>query len=232
MLVNKRLTAGNINLLRLMFPNYDLINETNIPENPVRPAIYSGDTIKVDEFVKKYTESHLDYIVAAFKSEINLDDRRTLCNVIFEKWRHATLPKYLDNIIDNIQPDQFIEMVKYKWITGKWTIKEIENENNFLSLVEELNKSKYELLNTYFKCLEENKPYILESSILTFLNKAKTETYQGNSFQYRKKLKLYKGRKMENTLRALDESFEYNIDNPELRLLNILMNIQDSGKNS
>ena len=49
MLVNKRLTAGNINLLRLMFPNYDLINETNIPENPVRPAIYSGDTIKVDE---------------------------------------------------------------------------------------------------------------------------------------------------------------------------------------
>lgn len=230
MLVNKRCTSGNINLLRFMFPKYELINEENIPEKPTRPAIFYGDYSKSDDFIHKYQEAHIDFIVMVYKSDINLDDRRVLANIIFEKWRNATMPKYLNEIIDEIPPEDFLEMVKIKWVSGKWMIKEIADENNFLTMIEELNKSKFEFIKAYFRCLEENKPYVLESSVLTFLQKAKTKSYQGNSFQYRKKLEMYKGNKLNKTLSAIDSALEFNIDNPELRLMNILMNIQDSNK--
>lgn len=230
MLVNKRCTSGNVNLLRFMFPKYELISENNIPEEPKRPAIYCGDYSSSDEFIQKYTNSYVDYIVMSYKSDIDLDDRRVLANIIFEKWRNATMPKYLEEIIDSIPQDQFLEMVKIKWVSGKWTIREIANENNFLTMIEELNKSKIEFIRAYFRCLEENKPYILESSILTFLQKAKNKNYQGNSFQYRKKLEMYKDNKLNKTLDAISDASEYNIDNQELRLLNILINIQDSNK--
>ena len=36
MLVNKRCTSGNVNLLRCLFPKYELITENNIPEKPTR----------------------------------------------------------------------------------------------------------------------------------------------------------------------------------------------------
>lgn len=230
MLVNKRLTAGNINILRFMFPRYDLVDDTNLPEKPIRPAIFYGNKDLIDTFVKRYKDNNIDFIVKAFYSDINLDDRRVLANIIFEKWRNATMPKYLDEIIDSIPQDQFDEMVKIKWVSGKWKIYKIEDENNFLTMVEELNKSKFEFIKSYFRCLENNKPYILESSIITFLLKAKAKNYQGNSFQYRKKLEMYKGEKLNSTLKAIDNALEFNIDNPELRLLNILMNIQDGTK--
>ena len=41
---------------------------------------------------------------------------------------------------------------------------------------------------------------------------------------------MYKGSKLDKTLDAIDNALEFNIDNPELRLMNILMNIQDSNK--
>ena len=230
MLVNKRCTSGNVNLLRYLFPKYELITENNIPEKPTRPAIYCGDYSKSDDFIHKYQDSHVDFIVMAYKSDINLDDRKVLANIIFEKWRNATMPKYLAEIIDNIPQDEFMEMVKIKWVSGKWMIKSIADENNFLTMIEELNKSKFEFLKAYFKCLEENKPYVLESSVLTFLQKAKAKSYQGNSFQYRKKLEMYKGSKLDKALDAIDNALEFNIDNQELRLMNILMNIQDSNK--
>ena len=232
MLVNKRLTAGNVNLLRFLFPNYDLIDEFTIPEKPERPAIYDGDMSYIDLFVERYRSNGMDYIVNAFTSEVNLDDRRILINVVFEKWRKGMMPKYLDSILDNISPEEFLEAVKVKWVSGKWTISKIDDENNFLDLVDSLNKSNFEFINTYFKCLEHNKPYMLESSFLTFLTKAKLKNYVGNSFKYKKKLELYKGKKLNNTLNAIDDSFEYNIDNDELRLLNLLLNIQNSGKNN
>ena len=41
---------------------------------------------------------------------------------------------------------------------------------------------------------------------------------------------MYKGSKLDKTLNAINEASEYNIDNQELRLLNLLINIQDSSK--
>lgn len=232
MLVNKRVTSGDFNILRFLFPNFDIITETNIPDNPKSPAIYLGNPADIEHFTDRYSKAGQDYIVMSRTSEIDLNDRRILANIIFEKYRNATLPKYLDEFIDEIPQDEFIEAVKIKWVTGRWVITEFKNEVNFLNLVESLNKSKYEFIKIYFDSLKANKPYILESSMLTFLIKAKNKTYKGSSFLYRKKLTLYTGKKLDNTLNAIENALEYNIDNPELRLLNLLISIQDSSKNS
>ena len=232
MLVNKRITLSDVNLLRFMFPKYKLVSDKDYSEDLNYPIIYKGDYSLVDKIVERCIENHMDYIIVGNFSEINLEDRRILANVIFEKWRNGVLPKYLDAIIDNIDYDDFLEAAKIKWVSGKWTITKVNDENTFLQLVEDLNKSMYTFIKTYFNVLEENKPYKLESSMLTFLQRAKTKSYTGTSFMYRKKLNLYTGKKLENTLNAINESLEYNIDNPELRLLNLFINIKDSNKHS
>lgn len=229
MIINKRMVSGNVNWLRFLFPRYKYI-EIYSNEDITKPIIYSGDISLVDNIVKKCQDKDLDYIVKVFYSDINFEDRRILANIVFEKWRNATVPKYLEEIIDDIPKQEFEEMIKIKWVSGKWNIKEISNENTFLSMIEELNKSKYEFIKSYFKCIESNKPYILEASFISFLQKAKNKNYSGNSFQYKKKLEMYKDKKLNNTLSAIDSALEYNIDNQELRLLNILMSIQDSSK--
>ena len=228
MIINKRITSGNINLLRFLFPNYNYITE--LPEVIDKQTIFNGDITLVDAFVQMCQKRNCNYIVNAFYSDIDLTNRRILANIVFEKWRNATLPKYLDNIIDSIQYNDFIEAIKIKWVSGKWTIHNINDENSFLDIIENLNKSKLSFIKIFFNCLKDSRAYIIESSMITFLQKAKDKNYIGNSFQYKKKLEMYKDEKFENTLRAIDDSFEYNIDNPELRLLNILMNIQDNDR--
>lgn len=231
MLVNKRITVANENLLRFMFPRYELVSEKDINRDIIKPVIYKGDYSLADNMIEKCREKNLDYIILGAFSDINLEDRRILANIIFEKWRNGVLPAYLDKIIDNIDKNEFIEHAKIKWVTGKWKITKIENEDGFLQLIDDLNKSKYDFIKTYFNVLND-KPYKLESSMLTFLQRAKTKSYQGTSFNYKKKLDMYNGTKLERTLDGINESLEYNIDNPELRLLNLFINIQDSNKNS
>ena len=232
MLINKRIAVSDVNLLRFMFPKYKLVSDEDYDSEFNCPIIYKGDYSLVDKIVEKCIENHVDFIIVGNFSEINLEDRRILANVIFEKWRNGVLPKYLENIIDDIDYDDFLEAAKIKWVSGKWTIHSISDENTFLQLVEDLNKSMYTFIKTYFNVIEENKPYKLESSMLTFLQRAKTKSYTGTSFMYRKKLNIYTGQKLDNTLNALNKSLDYNIDNPELRLLNLFINIKDSNKRS
>ena len=230
MLVNKRLTVANVNLLRFMFPRYKLVSEVNALDEINKPIIYKGDLNYVDSLVKRCQEKGIDFIIVGIYSDINLEDRRILANIVFEKWRNGVLPQYLENIIDDIDREDFIEAIKIKWVSGKWTIHKINDENTFLTLVDALNKSSYDFIKTYFEVLENTKPYKLESSILTFLQRAKNKSYNGTSFNYRKKLDIYKGKKLDNTIKAIDSSLEYQIDNPELRLMNLLINILDSSK--
>ena len=230
MLVNKRITVGNANILKFFFPNYSLVNETNIPDDPKKPAIYNGTVESADRFINSYRNAGQDYIVVGIYSDIDLTDRRILANVAFEKWRKGYFPKYLDLIVDNLDYNIFLEEIKLKWVTGKWTIKEVQDENSFLDLVDSLNKSKLDFMKTYFGVIDSNSSYVIESSVLTFLNRAKTCSYTGTSFNYKKKLDLYKGKKLDNALNAINDSLEYNIDNYDLKLLNLMINIIDNGK--
>lgn len=221
MIISKRMVSGRLDLLRYMFPNYKVIDEPEV--SPNAPCIYVGDINKIDEIKHIYESNKLDYIVyTSGLSDINLNDRVTLANIVFEKHRRL-VPKYLMNIIEELDEDTFIKCIKIYWVSGKWLVKEVDKENTFLDFIETVNKSSMEMYKSYFNVVKTISPYKLESSIFTFLLRAKNEDFSKISFSYKNKLKLFTGRKLELTLAGIDKSLDYNIDNYELKALNMII---------
>lgn len=221
MIISKRMVSGRLDLLRYMFPNYKVINEPEV--SPNAPCIYIGDISRVDEIKHIYENNKLDYIVyTSGLSDINLNDRITLANIVFEKYKRL-VPKYLMNIIEELDEDTFIKCIKIYWVSGKWLVKVVDKENTFLDFIETVNKSSMEMYKSYFNVVKTISPYKLESSIFTFLLRAKNENFSKISFSYKNKLKLFTGRKLELTLIGIDKSLDYNIDNYELKVLNMII---------
>lgn len=221
MIISKRMVSGRLDLLRYMFPNYKVINEPEVSPNV--PCIYIGDISRIDEIKHIYESNKLDYIVyTSGLSDINLNDRITLANIVFEKYKRL-VPKYLMNIIEELDEDTFIKCIKIYWVSGKWLVKVVDKENTFLDFIETVNKSSMEMYKSYFNVVRTISPYKLESSIFTFLLRAKNENFSKISFSYKNKLKLFTGRKLELTLIGIDKSLDYNIDNYELKVLNMII---------
>lgn len=221
MIISKRMVSGRLDLLRYMFPNYKVIDEPEV--SPNAPCIYIGDINKIDEIKHVYESNKLDYIVyTSGISDINLNDRITLANIVFEKYKRL-VPKYLMNIIEELDEDTFIKCIKIYWVSGKWLVKVVDKENTFLDFIETVNKSSMEMYKSYFNVVRTISPYKLESSIFTFLLRAKNENFSKISFSYKNKLKLFTGRKLELTLVGIDKSLDYNIDNYELKVLNMII---------
>ena len=65
---------------------------------------------------------------------------------------------------------------------------------------------------------------------MTFFNRAKEGKVNEVSYKYRKKLDLFKGDRIKAVSRGIDKSFDYNIDNYELKLLNMIMCIMSENK--
>lgn len=221
MIISKRMVSGRLDLLRYMFPNYKVIDEPEV--SPNAPCIYVGDISRIDEIKHIYESNKLDYIVyTSGLSDINLNDRITLANIVFEKYKRL-VPKYLMNIIEELDEDTFIKCIKIYWVSGKWLVKVVDKENTFLDFIETVNKSSMEMYKSYFNVVRTISPYKLESSIFTFLLRAKNENFSKISFSYKNKLKLFTGRKLELTLIGIDKSLDYNIDNYELKVLNMII---------
>lgn len=225
MIINKRMVSGDLDMLRFLFPNYEVINE--LRDNPTKPCIFTGKLIDIDRLKTLYEANNLDYIVfTKGQSDINLRDRFTLANVVFEKHKRL-VPKYLTGILNELDEEVFIRNIKTYWITGKWQDKTVDNEDTFLSFVDTVNKSSMEMYRTYFKVVQSIKPYKLESSFMTFLNRAKDGNNLDINYRYRNKLKLFENDKLIKSIEGLESSLDYNIDNIELRLLNEIVRIME-----
>lgn len=226
MILNKRMVSGDLDMLRFLFPNYKIVDE--VEENPTEHCIFIGKLVDIDKLKEIYDSKKLDYIVfTRGQSDINLRDRFTLANVVFEKHKRL-VPKYLSEILDELDEEVFIKNIKTYWITGKWQDRKVDNEDTFLSFVDTVNKSSMEMYRTYFKVVQNIKPYKLESSFMTFLNRAKDGNNLDINYRYRNKLKLFEDDKLLKSIEGLENSLDYNIDNIELRLLNEIVRIMES----
>lgn len=229
MRLNKRIVSGSLDMLIFLFPNYEVIYD--IPEEVSRPCIYAGKLDKLTQLKEKYEEAHQDYIVfTRGPSEIDIKDRFMLADVVFDKY-NRNVPKYLANIINDFDEETFIRNIKTYWITGKWETKKLDNEDGFLDFVETINKSSMEMYSSYFRVIKSIKSYRLESSLLTFFLRAKEGNTSEVSYKYKKKLDLFKGDKINLVYKGINKSFNYNIDNYDLKLLNMIMCIMDAKNN-
>ena len=229
-------------LIKFMFPEYEVINDDNIPIFPIRPAIYVGSLNMREVFLKKYEATDLDFIVVSPNTGIDLTDRRQLVQVGFEKWKR-TVPQYLAGsgkelkygrgydmgIIDKLDQDEFMFYFKYHWVTGKWLKKKATDENTFLELITSINSSKVDFMRRFFEVVNDTRPYRIESSIMTFLLRAKYKNYKGiSSSTYKSKVKSFEGKRVEEALESLNKTMDNGIENYTLRLLVLLMNIIDN----
>ena len=231
----------NQELAKFMFPDFEVIREYNIPIFPTRPALYVGSIDYRDLFIKRYEAANLDYVVVSNVSGIDLTDRRQLVQVSFEKWNRY-VPQYLVGsgkelkygrgydmgIIDKLDNDEFMFYFKYHWVTGKWLKKKATDENTFLELITTINQSKVDFMKRFFEVVKDTRPYRIESSIMTFLLRAKYKNYRGvSSSTYKAKIRSFEGKSVENALKALNEAMDVSIENYTLRLLVLLMDIVD-----
>ena len=223
--IEGRLVAGDLDLLRFLYPNYEVVNE--IPTFPEKPAIYVGDLSIVDDFVKVYRDLNISFIVHTdFQSEINLDNRFILLSIVFKKYNRY-IPKYVYEMMNVLDQNTFIWHCKYFWLTGEWLIKKLDYENTFLDFIRSLNSSKRELIQTYFNVIKDTGPYRIESSLLTFLIRARNKDYRGNSIVYNRMLNSFRGSKQSKIANGIKKSLNYKIDNRELRLLNMIICMVD-----
>jgi hypothetical protein len=231
MLINRREVKANVNLLKFMYPNYDVV-DVDINPFPTRPAIFTGNVVDKEKFVKIYSDAGLDYIVVSPTSDIDLTNRRILVQVSFEKWKR-TVPKYLcgpEGFIDYMSEEDFNTCFKYHWITGKWLIKSMPQENTFLQLVDAFNLPKGEFMSRFFEIVNEIGPYRVESSFITFLRRVKYKNYKGNDMIYRMKLNSFNKDRLERAQNSLCNCLDTNIDNFKLRLLYLMINVLDNYK--
>lgn len=239
--LKRREVKCDVELLKFMYPTYEVITDDTIPSFPDRPAIFVGTTRK-DQFIKTYNQTDLDYIVVSNISNIDLTDRRQLVQVGFEKWNRY-VPQYLvgsgrekkkgrgidKGFIDQMEYEDFIWAFKHHWVTGKWVIKDLPDENTFLELITMINQSKIDFIKRFFEVVSDTRPYRIESSIMTFLQRAKYKNYRGiSSKTYKAAIKFYEGKYTEKSLQAINNTLDTKIDNFTLRLLYLLINILDS----
>lgn len=220
MIIQKRLVSGNLGILKFLFPEYELVKE--IPKLPTRPAIFIGKDEDMDSFIELYDRRHISYILYTSKlSEINLDDKYTLLSIIYEKY-NRNVPKYISNNLSEYNEQEFLTRAKIYWLTGKWLNRKESQEKTFLNFVDVLNKSSMEMYNTYFDVVKSIGSYTLESSLLTFLNRVKEENYIEVSPKYRFKIKEFSKKGTKHIIKGIENSLDYNIDNHELQLLNMI----------
>jgi hypothetical protein len=240
----RREVKCDVGLLKFMFPTYEIIDDNNIPTFPDRPAIFVGTVKGKEELVKVYNQTDLDYIVVSPFATIDLTDRRQLVQVGFEKW-NSFVPKYLTGsgeekkrgkgvdmgFIDQMEYDDFIWAFKHHWVTGKWEIKKLADENTFLELITEVNQPKLDVIKRFFEVVNDTRPYRIESSLMTFLLRVKYGNCRGiTSKSYKAAIRAYSVSNFKKSLDALYEALDSNIDNYTLRLLYLLMLIVDHNR--
>lgn len=224
-IINKKV-SGNLELIRFFYPSFIVIDSVDKINENVKKIIYIGDISKEEELQEKCFSNNIKFIIVtkAF-SEINLNNRLILANIVFSKYNRL-VPKYLLDILDSLDEHVFLECIKEYWLTGKWKVKKLDNEVGFLDLIENINKSSVDLYKAYFS-LNINKSTIL-SSLITFFMRIKQNDYRDISKYYYRKLKSFNESRLYKVSKGIERAIEFNIDNYELKILNLLYQMNSS----
>lgn len=224
---NKKVT-GDEDFLYFLFPNYE--KYTEVPMFPTKPGIFISNYEKRDEdrFAQKYIERGLDFIIyiKSGRTCYNLNSRLILLSVVFGKYNRY-IPKYVREVERQLDDETFYYLCKIYWVTGTWLVKKIDYEKTFLDFIYSFSSSKRDIMATFFKVVKETRVFRLESSLLTFLLRVQNQDYRGSSVVYIRQIKSFSGKKLELVKKGIEKSLKTNIDNYELRFLNMLIVMMD-----
>lgn len=227
---------ANLGLIKFFFPNFKIIN------GPEYFSDYEGVIFNVgssSEDFKKATaikEMGVPYIFISNSFEVDLSNRGTMLEFVYGR-RGKKVPKYVDEMKDQLDEKTFLELVKVCWLTGNWSLKEYEKSRAFLELIDTFRLTKKDVMIKFANVINNDDISKVESSLLSFLlrveNEENTPTgYYGETImRYRRnKSRKNKDGKYGLDLKFIEDAVMNNItsvvDNSELRLLNFVLSLK------
>jgi hypothetical protein len=151
--------------------------------------------------------------------DYDFDNRMILTDYVYGKWNKKVKSEVLDTL-DGLSDEDFRNYVKTYWVIGKSVLDECDC--SIFDLYKNWGRSRSDLLRAYFKLLGVYTPDMLESSLLTFLEKSVDFENISASGYYMKLLKEFRDRNLNKIKSVL---FRYAvIDEPkDMKVLWLLL---------
>lgn len=216
-IVNHSVKVSDLGLLQFMYPNYIILDKPVLFTN--KPIIFTGD----NKYLNSIKALGVNYILVSELAEYDLTDRLTLLEVVFSKYNRP-VPKYLLSFYEDLDEYEFLDLVKYMWISGKWMLKSYDNTGAFLEFLYSFKTDTYNITKTYLQLLNKTGAEYIEMSILTFLNRVVTPSNRLSKW-YQQTIKDYQRSKYDLIEPALYKFMDSPIYNTELRVFNLILDL-------
>ena len=216
-IVNHSVKIDDIGLLQFMYPDYIILDKPILFSD--KPIIFKGET----KYINQIKALGVDYIIITELAEIDLTKREILLEVIFSKYKRP-VPKYVLSFYKDLDDFQFMELVQYYWVTGKWLLKEYDNVGAFLEFLTSFKTDTYNMAKTYLQLLHKVGAEYIEMSLLTFLNRVVLPSGQLSKW-YSKLIEEYRLSKYDLIEPALIKYMDSPIYNTELRTFNLILDL-------
>lgn len=216
-IINHSVKIRDIEFLQFLYPDYIITDK--LPMFSDNNIIWTGES----KYINKLKDLGINYIVVSSVGEIDLNDRLTLLDVVFSKWKRK-IPKYLLEFYQDLDDSTFREQIEYMWITGKWRMKEYDNTGAFLEFLRSFNTDTVTISKTYLQLLNKVGAEYIEMSLLTFLNRVVIPT-NNISWWYKKVIEEFKRAKYNSIKPAITNYMKSPIYNTELRVFNFILDL-------
>jgi hypothetical protein len=209
--------CSNLRMLEFLYPDY--ISKSTLFFDRENKVIYHG---KFRKDVKEYLDNNtLSWINTVGPYDMDLDDKETLVKYVYSKWNKVPKDTVLE-VVRNLQDIDFDNFIKVYWVLGKAPLDSADV--TIYDLYRHLGKSKGELLKVYYKLLDVYNVGMLESSILTFIEKSMNYKDVEGSGHYMKLLKDFHD-KYRPKIKALLMKYNMLDESKEVKLLWLLMQL-------
>lgn len=209
-LINKVVKTPSIELLEYFYPNLYRTDEYQ----PIDGCLYTGPAQNIREFRK----NGYSFIATNGMPEYDLTNKEQLLRFVYDKFNKEP-PKYLLELLDLYDNEDFYRYCKETWITGKWPEKFDDTDISTFNLYQSLNRGTVEMYDTLFKLLNNMKAPVVMSQMLTFLGRVKTLEEQNASPKYMQIMRQFRDSCGRNITPSIQKYIRSKIQNNELNLV-------------
>lgn len=216
-IVNHSVRINDLGLLQFMYPNYIIANKPLLCSD--KPIIFTGET----KYINQIKNLGINYIFVSYLGEIDMTSRDVLLDIAFSKY-NKKVPKYIQEFKNDLDDNLFMELIKYLWVTGKWSLKEYDNTGAFIEFLKSFKTDTYNISKTYLSLLDKTSAEYIETSLLTFLQKVVTPGAKTSKW-YKQIIDEYRNSKKDLIEPALNTYIDTKVSNSELRIFNLILNL-------
>ena len=216
-IINHSVKIDSIDRLQFFYPDFIVLNK------PVafidKPIIFTGET----KYLNQIKALGVDWIFVSTLAEYDLTKRDVLLDMVFSKY-NKKVPKYIQEIQDELDETLFNNLIDYYWLTGKWFLKELESSGLFLKFLQSFRTDTATITKTYLELLKDVSSDYIETSLLTFLYKVQHPNGKLSKW-YKQVIDEYSISKKAQIPQAIIQYLNSPIENRELRTYNLILDL-------